>query len=256
MPRKSRESSGTGIYHVMLRGVNRQNIFYDVGDYESFLLSLHRLAHPEDELHRPLPPHCIVYAYCLMPNHVHLLLQEKEEALASVMKSLGVAYAWHYNKKYQHLGPVFQDRFRSEPINDNAYFFTLLRYIHQNPLKSGLVENVSDYYWSSWHEFEGESIICSVKPIINRMAFEELKALVFEPLPNALAVLDIDNERKTDEEVCQFLVSEFGLRHAQDATLLSREKQRDIVRAARIYGASIRQTERITGISFSIICRC
>ena len=51
------------------------------------------------ESHRPLPPHCIVYAYCLMPNHVHLLLQEKEESLASVMKSLGVAYAWHYHKK-------------------------------------------------------------------------------------------------------------------------------------------------------------
>lgn len=62
------------------------------------------------------------------------------------MKSLGVAYAWHYNKKFQHLGPVFQDRFRSEPVNDNAYFFTLLRYIHQNPLKAGLVENVSDYH--------------------------------------------------------------------------------------------------------------
>ena len=108
MPRKSRESSGTGIYHVMLRGINRQNIFYDVNDYESFLESLRRLAHPEDERHQPLPPHCVVYAYCLMPNHVHLLLQEKEESLASVMKSIGVAYAWHYNKKYQHLGPVFR----------------------------------------------------------------------------------------------------------------------------------------------------
>lgn len=130
MPRKSRESSGTGIYHVMLRGINRQNIFYDVNDYETFLESLRKLVHPTDEQHRPLPSHCIVYAYCLMPNHVHLLLQEKDEGLAFVMKSLGVAYAWHYNKKYQHLGPVFQDRYRSEPVNDNAYFFTLLRYIH------------------------------------------------------------------------------------------------------------------------------
>ena len=206
MPRKSRESSGTGIYHVMLRGINRQNIFYDIGDYEAFLLSLRRLSHPEDEFHQALPPHCIVYAYCLMPNHVHLLLQEKD----------------------------------------------------QNPLKAGLVENVSDYNWSSWHEFEGESIICNVKPIFNRMAFEELSALVLEPLPNTLAVLDIDNERKrkTDEEVCKFIVSEFGLRNAQETTLLSREKQREIISTARFFGASIRQIERITGISFSIICRC
>ena len=257
MPRRSRESSGTGIYHVMLRGINRQNIFYDVNDYETFLESLRRLAHPEDERHRPLPPHCIVYAYCLMRNHVHLLLQEKEESLASVMKSLGVAYAWHYNKKYQHMGPVFQDRFRSEPVNDNAYFFTLLRYIHQNPLKAGLAENVADYHWSSWREFEGMDIICNTKPITNRMPIDELRELVFEPLPNTASILDIENERRrrTDEEVCQFLISKFGLRQVQDVLLLSRERQKDVIRIAREYGASIRQLERLTGISFSIICR-
>lgn len=257
MPRKSRESSGTGIYHVMLRGINRQNIFYDVNDYETFLESLRRLAHPEDECHRPQPTHCIVYAYCLMPNHVHLLLQEKEESLASVMKSLGVAYAWHYNKKYQHMGPVFQDRFRSEPVNDNAYFFTLLRYIHQNPLKAGLTENVADYHWSSWREFEGIDIICNTKPITNRMPIDELRELVFEPLPNTASILDIENERRrrTDEEVCQLLVSSFGLRQVQDVLLLSRERQKDVIRMAREYGASIRQIERLTGIGFSIICR-
>lgn len=148
MPRKSRETSGTGIYHVMLRGINRQNIFYDTKDYEIFLELLRQQTHPEDERHRQLPPHCVVYAYCLMPNHVHLLLREKEETLASVMKSIVVAYAWHYNKRYQHLGPVFQDRFRSEPVNDDAYFFTLLRYIHQNPIKAGMVEEVDQFVWS------------------------------------------------------------------------------------------------------------
>ena len=257
MPRRSRESSETGIYHVMLRGINRQNIFYDVNDYETFLESLRRLAHPEDERHRPLPPHCIVFAYCLMPNHVHLLIQEKEETLASVMKSLGVAYAWHYNKKYQHMGPVFQDRFRSEPVNDNAYFFTLLRYIHQNPLKAGLAEKVAYYQWSSWREFEGMDIICNTKPITNRMPLDELRELVFEPLPNTASILDIENERKrsTDEEVCQLLVSKFGLGQVQDVLLLSRERQKDVIRMAREYGASIRQLERLTGISFSIICR-
>ena len=192
-----------------------------------------------------------------MPNHVHLLIQEKEETLASVMKSLGVAYAWHYNKKYQHMGPVFQDRFRSEPVNDNAYFFTLLRYIHQNPLKAGLTENVADYHWSSWHEFEGVDIVCNTKPITNRMPLDELRELVFEPLPNTASILDIDNERRrrTDEEVCQLLVSKFGLRQAQDVIFLSRDRQKDAIRMAREYGASIRQIERLTGISFSIICR-
>lgn len=258
MPRKSRESSGTGIYHVMLRGINRQNIFYDVNDYETFLESLRKLVHPTDEQHRPLPSHCIVYAYCLMPNHVHLLLQEKDEGLAFVMKSLGVAYAWHYNKKYQHLGPVFQDRYRSEPVNDNAYFFTLLRYIHQNPLKAGLADNVSDYYWSSWREYEGVDYICSTRPVTNRMPIDSLRDLVFEPLPNTEYILDVENERRrrTDDEVCQFLVSRFGLRRVQDIVLLNQERQKDVIRVAREFGASIRQIERLTGVSFSFICKC
>ena len=257
MPRKSRESSGTGIYHVMLRGINRQNIFYDVNDYGTFLESLRKLVHPTDEYHRPLPSHCIVYAYCLMPNHVHLLLQEKDEGLAFVMKSLGVAYAWHYNKKYQHLGPVFQDRYRSEPVNDNAYFFTLLRYIHQNPLKAGLTDNVSDYYWSSWREYEGVAYICSTKPVMNRMPIDSLRDLVFEPLPNTEYILDVENERRrrTDDEVCQFLVSRFGLSRVQDVILLNQERQKDVIRVTREFGASIRQIERLTGVSFSFICK-
>ena len=89
------------------------------------------------------------------------------------------------------------------------------------------------------------------------MPFEELKALVFEPLPKTAVVLDIDNERrrKTDEEVGEYIISSFGLRHAQDVLLLMKERQKDVIRQARDFGASIRQIERLTGISFSIICR-
>ena len=155
------------------------------------------------------------------------------------------------------MGPVFQDRFRSEPVNDNAYFFTLLRYIHQNPLKAGLAENVSDYHWSSWREYDGMEYVCSTKPVTNRMPLDELRDLVFEPLPNTACVLDIENEsrRRTDEEVCQLLVSKFGLRQVQDVLLLTRERQKDAIRDAREYGASIRQIERLTGIGYSIIIR-
>ena len=257
MPRKSRENSGTGIYHMMLRGINRQNIFYDIDDYECFLDLLRRQINPIDDNNKYLPSRCTVYAYCLMPNHVHLLIREKDDSLATVMKSIGVGYAWHYNKKYQHLGPVFQDRFRSEPVNDENYFMLLLRYIHQNPVKAGLVKVVDEYTWSSWREYEGVHCICSTQPVISRMPFEELKALVFEPLPKTAVVLDIDNERrrKTDEEVGEYIISSFGLRHAQDVLLLTKERQKDVIRQARDFGASIRQIERLTGISFSIICR-
>ena len=90
MPRQERTKSGTGIYHVMLRGINRT-----------------------------------IYSYCLMSNHLHLLVREHKESVSSVMKRLGIAYAYYFNKKYQRNGHLFQDRFRSEPVNTMEYFVTL-----------------------------------------------------------------------------------------------------------------------------------
>jgi hypothetical protein len=154
-----------------------------------------------------------------MPNHVHLLIREKDDSLATVMKSIGVGYAWHYNKKYQHLGPVFQDRFRSEPVNDENYFMLLLRYIHQNPVKAGLVKVVDEYTWSSWREYEGVHCICSTQSVISRMPFEELKALVFEPLPKTAVVLDIDNERRRKTERCYQAGERLRSKHPTDRTI-------------------------------------
>ena len=77
MARLPREASQSGIYHVMLRGVNRQDIFESDKDYLKFLYLMEREAFPKDEEGRPMPPNLIIYAYCLMPNHVHLLVRER-----------------------------------------------------------------------------------------------------------------------------------------------------------------------------------
>ena len=71
MARRARETSGTGIYHVMLRGINRQNIFEDEEDYRRFAELLFMMAFPTDDSGKPLPPRCFFYAYCLMTNHAH-----------------------------------------------------------------------------------------------------------------------------------------------------------------------------------------
>lgn len=134
MTRQPRLSSQSGIYHVMLRGVNRQQIFEDDDDYRKFIMILHDMTSPKDELKRPLPPRCAFYTYCLMPNHVHLLIQEKEEKLSKTVKQIASRYAMYYNNKYEHFGHLFQDRFKSEPVESYSYFLTLIRYIHQNPV--------------------------------------------------------------------------------------------------------------------------
>lgn len=194
-----------------------------------------------------------------MTNHVHLLIREASENLSSVIKRIGVSYAQYYNKKYQHFGHLFQDRFRSEPVNDNAYFFTLLQYIHQNPVSAGITPDVGSYQWSSWGEYErtgnGIQTVCSTKTVLSRMPLDELRALVNEPLPKTTMLLDFDSGSsvKTDEEMKHFFANTYGLEKPKDLQLYAQERRNDILRDAKDFGGSIRQLVRMTGISFTII---
>ena len=258
MARQLRKESATGIHHVMLRGINRQDIFVDSEDYRVFIHYLHKLVRTKDDSGQPLPAYATFYAYCLMNNHVHLLIREGAEKLSSAVKRLAAAYARYYNTKYQHYGHLFQDRFKSEPVNDAAYFFTLLRYIHQNPVAAGLTEDVAGYEWSSWGEYERKGTgcnICNVEQVLGRMPYEELSCLVFELLPKTTVILDFDNASRllTDQDIRDFLTNTYGLREVSDILLYSRDRQRDILRSAKEYGASIRQLSRLTGISVGII---
>ena len=186
MPRQERKKSGTGIYHVMLRGINRQDVFEDEEDYLQMIVCLQGIAERRDEDGVPVEPLCILYAYCLMSNHLHLLVREQTEDISSVMKRLGIAYAYYFNKKYQRSGHLFQDRFRSEPVNTMEYFVTLLRYIHQNPVKAKIVPSPRDYLWSSFHEYSGTSTslprLCRTSSVTSRMNVGDLLKLIDEPL--------------------------------------------------------------------------
>ena len=259
MARRAREKSSTGVYHVMLRGINRQNIFEETADYVRFRDLLFQMVWPVDEGGKVLPPRCTFYAYCMMSNHVHLLIREGSEDVASVVKRIGTTYAQYYNKKYQHFGHLFQDRFKSETVNDNAYFFTLLRYIHQNPVSAGITETVAAYQWSSWTDYEqsglGIQTICYTKPVLARMPLDELRELVNEPLPKTTMVLDFDSGSavRSDDELKAFLRDVFGVQHPSDIQQICREQRDDILHQLKTYGASIRQISRLTGISFTLV---
>ena len=145
MPRKARQPSRTGIYHIMMRGVNRQRIFHDDQD-RAFFLSAIKKSKAADQFR--------LHAFCLMPNHVHLLLEQAEEPLETVFKRIGVSYANWYNRKYERVGHLFQDRFRSENVETEQYYMTVLRYILQNPVKAGMVSEPGMYRWSSYLAYE------------------------------------------------------------------------------------------------------
>ena len=144
MPRKVRRTCESGIYHVMLRGINRQRIFEDERDYRQFLSTLAK--------YRTVCGYTLL-GYCLMPNHVHLLIREGDEPLPTVFRRIGASYVYWYNGKYGRVGHLFQDRYKSEAVEDEAYLLTVARYIHQNPVKAGLCETPGKYLYSSYMDY-------------------------------------------------------------------------------------------------------
>lgn len=145
MARQARLKSESGIYHVMLRGNERRPVFLDDEDKQRFM---------EIMLQKKQSAAGRLYAFCILDNHVHMVCQEVEQPLYILMKRIGVTYAAYFNKKHHCIGPVFQDRFRSEAIEDESYLLCAIRYVHNNPVKTA-GEFTLEYPWSSYSWYMG-----------------------------------------------------------------------------------------------------
>ena len=264
MPRQARTISPTSIYHAILRGVNKQQVFEDEEDYIRFLNALRRQTQPDvDAQGKTFQPRCHVYAYCLMGNHVHLLLKEGSETIGDIMKRIASSYVYYYNHKYDRVGHLFQERFKSQPVNDFSYFTTLLRYIHQNPLKAMLVDSIDEYEWSSWQEYNGTARqgFCSTQVVLGRIPFADLKVLVETPLAeeDANQFIDVDvrptKSTYSDEEIWQLLSALSGASNAAQFQALPRPQQKLHLFAAHEEGIGPRTLSRLTGVPYSIVQR-
>lgn len=264
MPRHSREQSGTGIYHVMLRGVNRQSIFEDDEDCFRFISLLKNLVQRFDDTGRPLPALCTIYAYCLMDNHIHLLVKEQAESISTTIKRVAVSYAYYFNRKYSRYGHLFQDRFKSEPVNDLTYFVVLMRYIHQNPVKAEIVADIANYRWSSWHEYASSNPplppVCAVQSVFERINQQVLLELISSPLEMFEDPLDKEEEKTASHHVCDSEARDILRKLCPDSNIcviktLRRKERNSIIESALEQGVGVRQLARLTGISFAIIQR-
>jgi len=244
---------------VMLRGINRQDIFESEKDYIKFLCEIRRVAFPVDETGRPMEPWLVVYAYCLMPNHVHLLVKERDVRISDAIKCISGSYAGYFNRKYEHIGHLFQDRFRSENVGDMEYFVTLLRYIHQNPIAAGLVDNVKDYRWSSWYEFDPDlkscEPVCCTGAVLQKISFDALKELVDEPLPKTQRILDFDSNtgrRVSDDRVREFIRLNFGISEMSVIQHLKKSERDEVIKQLLMFCGNALQISRVTGITRGI----
>ena len=147
MPRASRKKSESGVYHIMLRGINQQVIFEENEDYEKFIDVLKKYK---------IVCGYKLFAYCLMSNHIHIIIKEENENIDQIIKRIAGSYVYWYNSKYYRRGHLFQDRFRSEPIEDNNYLFAAIRYVHQNPLKAEIIDKLGEYKYCSYSDYVNE----------------------------------------------------------------------------------------------------
>ena len=143
MPRKPRIEIA-GKYHIINRGVEQRSIFEEADDYEYFeeLMCFYAKSFA-----------ITIHNYCLMSNHYHLLMEIEEENLSKFMRQLNMNYAIYYNKKYKRVGHLWQGRFKSWYVTDDAYLYTLMCYIEQNPLKANMVKRLEEHPYSSCHYF-------------------------------------------------------------------------------------------------------
>ncbi len=236
----------------MIRGINRQTIFEEDADFEKFLQILSTCK----EISR-----FRLIGYALLSNHVHLLLIIEQESLASVMRRIATRYAVYFNTKYERCGHLFQDRYRSEPVNDDRRLLGVLRYILQNPQKAGLEKGFGHYRWSSYHDYmrkdcsqsltDTATALGMLSPDVGRQAtlFKEfLKASNTETHMD-----DEDKRRPSDRECKEMIKSACGVDTTAGFQALLEEERTVVIGMLKAEGASIRQIARLTGMSFGVV---
>ena len=234
----------------------------------------------------PLAP-AQLFAYCLMGNHVHLLLREGSEELSHMMKRIGIRFAAYYQWKYQHTGHVFQDRFRSEPVETDDYFLAVFRYIVLNPVKAGIAGQAGDWPWCSYRPggpgstgtgrqgrflSPGEGRDGSFPPgkqgrFLSPTACDK-ETVPLAPLPMDISPEELEafilsrqvelhpfRERLSDREAEAVLLQVTGLQRAGDFVALSKAEQRRLFSVLYENDLTVPQIARLTGVPKSNIAR-
>ena len=147
MARKSRVEFEGALYHVIARGNHRRDIFRDEADRETYL---ERIEHYRERYR------CVVYAYVLMSNHVHLLIETGAVGLSKIMQGIQFSYTQRYNRRHRAVGHLFQGRYKAILCDRDAYLWELVRYIHLNPARMKHPQDPWKYRWSSHRAYLGE----------------------------------------------------------------------------------------------------
>ena len=248
IPRAPREKSNTNVYHIIVRGINRQDIFLDKQDFMKFLKEIERTK--KTYLYE-------LYAYVLMPNHVHLVINDVNNNLSTIMQSLNVSYTYYFNKRYERVGHLFENRFKSKNIERESYLKNVIRYVHKNPENAGIK---GQYLWNSYREYLSNKQILVDKQFIVDLfenSIENFKKFHEDYIKNQDIDKDYEMIAKIEDEDAIELMKEIS----KEENLIKiqnydKDRKKEIVQKfVRIEGITKVQIARILGISKSTIDR-
>lgn len=252
MCRRIRIVSATDMYHIILRSVNQQIIFEEAADYLKFLDVL---------------KYCkkkygfYVHAYCLMSNHIHLLMTIDSKVMASVFQSLGSIFVHWYNLKYKRFGHLFQERYSSYPVETLSYFLNSIQYIHDNPVKAGICRYATEYTWSSCRCYYGtENPLVDTDRADEIMETRENLLHFFATNENEIMPEDLKDLRMIpagfiDEEALVIFQTVTACRSPSDFQILPKKKRDELIVILVKNGLSQRQVARFGGISLTTVQR-
>ncbi len=248
MNNRVRMESTCNIYHCMMRGAGRQLLFEDRNDYQK-MMDLIAKYKERYEVN--------IIAFCLMNNHVHLMIEVNDLAkLSDFMRLIATCYARHYNCKYDHVGHVFQSRFKSVPVMNEKQLLATVRYIHNNPVKAGFASR-EEYQWSSYKEYLHEAGVARTDFILSlfsdREDFIAFSKMKIEDDDNVVSFKEWSNL----EEGLKIIQGEMGydLKDGLIVKTLKKEYRDSILRKLKKEGLTTKQIELLTGVSKRIVER-
>lgn len=258
MPRIAREYSEMKVYHITIRGIDKQDIFFDDNDRCKFMDILKQTKEKYNYE---------IYSYCLMDNHVHLVIFDKEQMLSKIMQSIEVSYVLYFNLKYDRIGHLFQNRFFSKKVEDREYLKMVCRYIHQNPLKAGIAKT-EIYKWSSYKEYIESPKIVSSKLLLSIFSknIEESKE-EFVRFHNIDCDKDKEDEirsiiefelcdKMTDKEVEKHICELLNINNVFEILKYTSKVRNEALKKLKCFSnVTISQLARITGINRKMIER-
>jgi REP element-mobilizing transposase RayT len=239
------------VYHVYARGNRRQDIFLDGRDYRAYLARLARYRTKHD---------AIVYAYCLMPNHVHILIRTGLVPLSLLMQGIQQSYTQYFNRRHSVIGHLFQGRYKASVCTEEAYLATLIHYIHANPVRAGLAASPQLYRYSSHAAYRDGRPTALVDP---RPVLQMLGSLVSSqptpapdppsgppeqpPGPRDRRTLATSPEQAVDELARQLQVEPAAIRSADRSWAISTARALVAFTLVRRLGYPVRAVAEVLG---------